>query len=177
MLIGAKESNPRGKNQPCHFRSNEIGNNDDRDHQRENEDSVLSFWLRQRWTTVFDFDNAKDHSSDQDCQADKNQSDERPPAPGEAAHDLCPAASADIRLLGNLCVAMRAYQRLHAHTITPLVSEYEKFRDLLCFFDSNLSDHAGISSSQTLIPRRHGTYPFHREILQREKQSTEIATT
>jgi hypothetical protein len=125
MPIGAKESNPRGKNQPSYFRSNEIGNNDDRDHQRENEDSVLSFWLRQRWTTVVDFDNAEDHSGDQDCQADKNQSDERPPAPTEAAHDLCPAASADIRLLGNLCVAMRAYQRLHAHTITPPVSEYE----------------------------------------------------
>jgi hypothetical protein len=66
--------------------------------------------------------------------------------------NLRPATGADARAVRNLRAAMRAYQRLHAHTITPLVSEYEKFRDLLCFFDSNLSDHAGISSSQTLIP-------------------------
>ena len=143
MPIGAKESNARGKNQPCHFRSNEIGNNDDRDHQRENEDSVLSFWLRQRWTTVFDFDNAEDHSGDQDRQDDKYQSDERPPAPAEAAHDLRTAANADIRLLGNLRVAMRAYQRLHAHTITPPISEYERISQatLLRRFELRLSRH------------------------------------
>jgi hypothetical protein len=126
MPIGAKESNARGKNQPCHFRSNEIGNNDDRDHQRENEDSVLSFWLRQRWTTVFDFDNAEDHSGDQDRQADKNQSDERPPAPAEAAHHFSAAPRAHVRILTNLRMAMRTYQGLHRRTITLSVSEYER---------------------------------------------------
>jgi hypothetical protein len=126
MPIGAKESNARGKNQPCHFRSNEIGDNDDRDHQRENEDSVLSFWLRQRWTTVLDFDNAEDHSGDQDCQADKNQSDQRPPAPAEAAHYFGAAADTDARAFRNLRVAMRTHQRLHRRTITPPVSEYEQ---------------------------------------------------
>ena len=64
----------------------------------------------------------------------------------------------------------------HAHNNTVRIRVRANFRELPYFLDSNLGNHAAIANSQSLISLRHCSNPLHGEILQGEKQRSEIAT-
>jgi hypothetical protein len=60
---------------------------------------------------------------------------------------------------------------------TIAVSGYEQISSAICFLDSDFGDYAGVSGFQFVIPRRHDANPLHDKILQRKKQTAEIATS
>jgi hypothetical protein len=122
---------------------------------------------------VCNFERAPNHHADQERDDDKAQANKPALPPIQAMDNFRPATGADARAGVWQCGHTSVFTSAQYHRPYQSTS---KFRELFCFLDSNLGDHAGISSFQFLIPRRHDPYPLHGKVLQRQKQSAEIAT-
>ena len=72
---------------------------------------------------------------------------------------------------------MRTHQGLHdAHNTITRTQSTSGFYGLLCFRDLDSSDYPVVACFQPPITLRHWSHPFHREILQSQKQSSKVVT-